>query len=63
MTTFATEEQVQIGARAMCKLNSIRRIQQVEFDKMDIREREHWQDLARVCLTSALSSPHLWSEK
>jgi hypothetical protein len=49
-----TEEQIQAGARAMCSLNAIRQSSQVEFARLDVREREHWEDLARVCLTVAL---------
>lgn len=50
----ATEEQIKAGARAMCSLNAIRQFQRVDYDGLDVREREHWEDLARVCLTVAL---------
>jgi hypothetical protein len=52
----ATEEQIQAGARAMCSLNYLRQLQRVEYNALDVREREHWEDLARVCITVALSS-------
>lgn len=51
-----TDEQIRVGAKAMCGLNALRQLQRVDFDKMDKGEREHWEDLARVCLTVVLPS-------